>query len=222
MIRLTYEISGILVALLMGLYAFRYLTSLYKFFFYQLIAYILTYMLSYVVLAFPSINLYPGSNQWLFNLDMPIETGLLVWPVYLYYKSSRERLLILLGYLIFLGILLSEIIVEGLRVFANYGAVAESILLLILYLIVAYSQFRWENNPWKSAPLIWVSVGILIYFVGTVPYLSLMHFLNLHYRILSYYLYNVITVGLSNLRYIMLAIGFWFIRHNAQSSGINE
>src|SRR6185312_943475 len=186
MIRLTYEISGILVALLMGLYAFRYLTSLYKFFFYQLIAYILTYMLSYVVLAFPSINLYPGSNQWLFNLDMPIETGLLVWPVYLYYKSSRERLLILLGYLIFLGILLSEIIVEGLRVFANYGAVAESILLLILYLIVAYSQFRWENNPWKSAPLIWVSVCILIYFVGTVPYLSLMHFLNLHYRILSY------------------------------------
>jgi len=215
MIQLINELSGIVIAMLAGLYSFRYIHSFYKVYFIQLLIYILVYILSYVVLSLPNINPFPGSNQWLYNLQIPIETGLLVWAGYQYFKPYKERFLLLIGYVIVFAVFICEVIIKGLNVFANHGYIAESILLLILYLVVLYSQFRIENNSWKRSPDIWIALGIIIYFGGIVPYLSLVHYLDLYHRTLSYYLYNIIPVGLGNLRYIMLAIGFCLMRRNA-------
>lgn len=215
MIRLLDESFGILIALLTGLYAFRNINSFYKIYFFQLLAYILIYASSYMLLIGPLINLFHRNNQWLFNLYMPIETGFLVWGGYQYFKLNKERFLLLIGYFIFLSVFVSEVRMKGLGVFANHGYIAESILVLAIYLLVLYTQFRKENHSWKRSPDVWIALGIIIYFGGIVPYMSLIHYLDSYNRTLSYYLYNIITVGLANLRYILLAIAFWLMRSNA-------
>lgn len=217
MIRFIYELSGISIALFLGLFALRYINSFYRIYFIQLLVYIAVYILSYIALIH-------NSNQWIYNIQMPFETGLLAWAGYRYFSLYKQKFLILTGYLIFLAVFIFELTINSPLAFASYSYVAESILLVVIYLSMLYSQLKKENRSWKRSPGIWIAIGIIIYFGGVVPYLSFMHYLNMHYRTLSYYLYNIITIGLANLRYILLAIGFWLIRRNSttETAAIHE
>lgn len=212
MFRVINELIGITLALVSGIYAFQYMNLASKLFFLQLITYIIVYILSFVVQHIPSMQHH---NHWIYNLYMPIETGLLTWGGYEYFKSTREKFLVWIGYFIFLGILISEIIIKGLFVLSNHGYIAEGILMVVLYLSVIYMQLTSQNNTWKRSPEFWISLGIVLYFGGDIPYLSLMDYLQQYYPKINLYLYRFINIGLSNLRYLFLAIAFWLIRQNA-------
>ncbi len=211
------DLAGLLIAFIAGLYALPYIKLYYKLFFYLIVVFIIIYILTYVVLLFPNQK----SNQWVFNLYMPIETGFLMRAAYQYFKLDKRKSLIIVGYFVFMAVFLSDIIVRGPGIFANHGYITESILLVALYLFVLNFEFNKEFISWKRSPDIWIALGIVAYFGGAAPYLSLMHYLNTNHHTLNYYLYNLVTVGLANLRYILLAVGFWLIRRNAIAKTIS-
>jgi hypothetical protein len=214
------EFFGFTVALIIGLYTFRHMNFFYRIFFYQLIVFVISFILTYVVLFYEKSNNLPHTDQWIYNLFMPIETGFLAWAGYEYFRPNKERILVWVGYFIFLFILISEIVIKGPLMFSNHGYIAEGILLVVLYLSIIYNQLTYHGNEWKRSPELWISIGITLYFGGIIPYLSLIHYLQDRHPKINLFLYYCIVEGLSHLRYIFLAIGFWLIRRNALAKTI--
>ena len=93
----------------------------------------------------------------------------------------------------------------------------------MLFLLVLYVQFTKGDSNWTRSPIVWISLGIILYFGGAVPYLSLMHYLQSNPKI-NLLLFRIIIDVLANIRYLLLALGFWFVRRNVLSKiqGINE
>jgi hypothetical protein len=210
MVELVNNVSGLAIALLLGLFSFRYMNFLYRIYFFQLVSYCVIFGMSYAVQNNSNHN-----NQWLFNLSMPIETGLLSWAAYVYFATDKKKYLVWIGYMVFLAIIISEMLIKGISVFFNYGYIAESGLLVLIYLLVLYSHFIKQNLGWSSSPEIWISIGIVLYFGGVVPYLSLMRYLEQSHHHYSKLLYDFIIEGLCTIRYLLLAVGFWLVRRNA-------
>jgi len=185
-----------------------------------MLIYISTTVVNLVLLA----NTLHPDDQWVYNLYMPVEAGLLSWAAFEYFKTNKRRFLIWVGYLIFLIAFVVEVSIKGIQIFSNHGYIAESALLLIIYLLLLYDYFTKQNTNWKSSPDVWISLGIVLYFGGVVPYLSLMQYLQSSHPKINLFLFYFIIEGLANVRYLLLALGFWFVRRNVLSkiSGFNE
>jgi hypothetical protein len=153
-------------------------------------------------------------NQWVYNLAMPVETAILSLGGYEYFKEEREKILIVAGYVVFLLVFVTELFLKGILVFSNHGFITEGIILLVLYLSVIYSLFASRQNTWKHAPEMWISLGIVIYFAGVIPYFSLMDYLEEYHPAINLIFYRYINIELSNVRYLLLAYGFWLARRN--------
>ncbi|HTB31615.1 MAG TPA: hypothetical protein VK808_06295 [Bacteroidia bacterium] len=211
---------ALVVPLVLGLMAFRYMNLLYRIYFFQLLAYIIVYILGWIV-----VKLLGGtSNQWLYNISMPVETGFLTWAAYLYFKEEKRKYLILIGFAAFMIIYIIDIIMKGILIIFNYGYIAESALLVMIYLLVLYSHFIKQSMNWQTSPEIWIGIGIVLYFGGVVPYFSLMHYLQSTHPTYSRELYEYIIEGLCTIRYLLLGFGFWLVRRNALAkiSIVNE
>jgi len=220
-LRIIHEFTCITIAFVSGLVAFRHMNLLHRIFFYQLIAYFLIIFLSYAAQLIPNMKY---NNQWVYNLGMPIEAGILSWAAYEYLKNYREKFLIWAGGAVFLIVFISALILKGPLAFSNYGYIAEGILLVALYLSILYVQFANYTNIWKRSPEIWLGLGVVLYFAGVVPYFSLFDYLLNNHPKISLYLFNFVTVGLSDVRYLLLAYGFWLVRRNAlaKTTTVNE
>jgi hypothetical protein len=220
MVRIIDESFTLIFALGIGIYAFRSMNLFYRIFFYQLLAYILIYILSHVTNIILLARNMPQDNQWVFNVSMPMEAGILTWAAYEYFKNTRGKIWIWIGYAAFLVVLITEISIKGIWIFSNHGCIAESALLLILYLLILYSHFTSQNSTWKRSPELWICLGIVLFYGGVVPYFSLMHYLQASYPKVNAFLYYFIIDGLATLRYVLLAVGFWFVRRNALQTAL--
>ncbi len=216
MLSILEESLTLFLAFTLGVYSFRYMNLLYRIFFYQLLAYILIYILTFVVNLVQQSHNLAINNQWVFNLSMPLEAGFLTWAGYEYFKGLKGKIWIWIGYLVFLSVFISELTIKGVMVFSNHGYIAESILLLVLYLLIMYSHFTKHNSNWLRTPELWICFGIVLYFGGVVPYLSLINYLRDSYPKINAFLYYFIIDGLATFRYLLLALGFWFVRSNAR------
>jgi hypothetical protein len=211
-IKIVNEFTGVTVAFLVGIYALKYMNLLYRVFFFQSLSYLLILLLSYVV---QFIHNMQHRNEWLFNLYMPIETGLLTWCGYEFFRQRKEKIVLWIGYAVFLILLLCELFIKGIWEFSNHGYIAESYLIVILYLAIIYFLLTNQNKTWRYSPEFWIALGLILYFGGALPYLSLLKYLEISYPKINIYLFRFITVGLANLRYFLLAYSFWLIRHNS-------
>jgi hypothetical protein len=212
MIKILNEFTGVTIAFILGLYALKYLNLLYRIFFFQSLSYLILLLLSYAVQYIPNMQ---HRNEWLFNLYMPIETGLLTWGFYEYFKAKKEKYIAWIGYAIFLILLITELSIKGIRDFSNHGYIAECFLIVMAYMAVIYVVLTNQNTMWRYLPELWISIGLVFYFGGAMPYLSLIRYIQESHPKINVFLFRFITVGLANLRYLLLALGFWLIRRNA-------
>lgn len=218
------ELSSVFLSFCIGVYVYRYMNSMQRIIFFQTLSYIVIYTLSFIVTMTQSYYKIPLNNQWVYNLSIPIETFFLTWAASIYFTRQRQKNLIWIGFAIFFSIYLIEIIIKGINVLSNHGYTAGSILILIIYLFILYSCFIEEYSNWKYSPDVWICLGIILYFGGSIPYFSLLSYLEKNALKTGLFLYQFIVEGLANLRYIMLAVGFWLIRRNAllKSAKANE
>ncbi len=204
------ELIGVVIALISGIFTYRYLNSFLKILFFQLVSYSVLYSMIH-------IGQYIGFiyyTQWIYNLEMPIEFGFLCWAGYEYFKLSKERFLIWIGYLFFLLVFIIETMLRGLNALSNFSYIVGSVVVASIFLVILYSSIMKDSINWKQKPEIWVGLGLILYFVGIIPYLSLLHYLQETHPRINLYLYRFITIGLCNIRYLLLAYAFWLVRIN--------
>lgn len=203
------------IALLAGIYAYRYLPPFFRLILLQVGLNCANYTLTYAITIY---NRHMGThagenNHWLFNIYLILEcTLLLAASCYLLQRWLRRYLIA--GYGIFLLVFLYQVATAGFRSFAFYAACVEGILVVVAYLPILYLRFTMPGTIWYKDAYSWTAPGMVLYFACFIPYISMFGFLQRHSPVLFVRLYTIILV-LENLRYLFTAIGFLLCRKSA-------
>ncbi len=204
------EITCVIIACYTGIVAYYSMDKFYRLLFIQLLTWLILYILARVVTNYQKMHDLPRNNQWVFNLQILMETTLLSLSVSLC-GYIKNKLAIILPYMIFTIIFAFGIISNGVFLL-NIKAYLFECLLMTGYL--CYILFRCFSNKIdgsKKSPLIWSVTGMLVYFTCNMPYFGLFNFLNTFYIHLSEDLHEIIIDTVSNIRYFSLAVAFWLI-----------
>jgi hypothetical protein len=202
------EFLGPVVALIVGVYAYRKLSLTWRILLLQVLIYCLTLLLAYFATSESS------SNHWVYNSYMLIEALTLGLAGYFYFKEQKIKQVMLTLIVLFVVVYFIYFSKYDFDVFANYMYAAQGVFLIPIFSMVLYYGFRAGVNNWTSVPEIWVSIGILMYFGCLAPYLSMYTYLGKNYPDTSRFLFHLINDALANIRYFLLAFGFFLMRRN--------
>jgi len=190
-----------IIAALMGFLTFNKMTLFFRLLFIQ--------VLLYLVIDIVATNYHP--NLWLFNIYIFLETLLLFLAAGCYLTSKKGRQVLTLLFSAFIVIYFIELIFFGLAAnFAAISSITEGLFVSCIFIHIMFIQLNRKENNSINIPVVTVSLGLVIYFAATVPYLST---LNLRFTNFSSirYLFQKIVVNLSNVRYLLLAAAFIFL-----------
>lgn len=219
MLQIINESFSLALAFGAGIYAYSYMNKFTRILFLQLLSWILLFIFSHILTALQDPN--KMNNQWLFNIEVPLELLLLNIAACYLLKDMLSRYLSLTLYALFLITMVLQLKLSGPGVFINYAVVASGINVTVLYTIILYRKFKSDPSSWKKSPEVIASIGLIIYFACCVPYFSLFNYLNTYDLKLSKKLFHMITDVLANIRYVCLAIAFWLVRKNSLAVNTN-
>jgi hypothetical protein len=224
MLQVLNESLSLLLVFIVGAFAFHYMDLFGRILFYQLAIWIEFYLLSYIVTSYQLQQGTEQNNLWVMNASVFIEIIFLARAGYELMKTPKKKYLLVCAICLFVIMFAIEIGYKGVDVFANYSYIFGSLLLVITFSFALYIQMGKGSPVPKTSPEMWMCLGILLYFTCGIPYLSLVNYLNANHPGVSTFLFHLINDGLANIRYLLLAVGFWLIRRNAVllKSRLNE
>jgi hypothetical protein len=215
MLQIINETASLLFALILGLRAYTYFSKFYYIVFYQLVTWILFYLLSYAVTYYQSTHGLKQNNLWVINLGFFVEITLLILSIRVYFDNKVLNFLLGISWGVFFTSFLIETSHQSIHVFANKTYIIGGFLIISLFSYMLYKIFSSENsNPFYNSKL-WVCAGLVLFYACNIPYLSVINYLNINYPNLSSLLFKFITDILANLRYLFLGVSFWLLRHSA-------
>ncbi len=197
------DIITTVLAFIIGIVMYKKMNLFYRLLFVQIIVYLLVQSAAFFI---------SNHNNWLFNLFIPIETLLLLASAYYYFNLKSARRLLILIFLTFMLVYLLDLFLWlGFNTFAFHAAIVEGIAISGVYLFIFYFQFH-TNAP-NNWPLLFVCIGHVLYFMCSVPYLSILFYFQNKNPILNRELFVYIVLLLAQIRYLFLAIAFFLIRN---------
>lgn len=204
------EIASVIVASCMGMIAYRSMNKFYRVVFLQLLTWLLLYSIARVVTHYQKSHGEIQNNQWVFNIQILIETSLLTLSAY-YSGYLKEKQFLSVPYGLFLILYLFGISREGFFILNANAYLFECLFMTSCYCMILFRALKVERTQTIKEPLLWTATGLLIYFACNTPYFGLFHLLNSSYASVSKNLHMVIIDSVSNIRYISLAISFWLV-----------
>ena len=154
-------------------------------------------------------NLRMNDNIYRF-FGIPFEFLFLFWLFYQYFfKTSQSKwpLFAMVGYII---CLLADLLFVGkMKLFFDSFSYTIGNILLLVLLIMFFLRFikSEEILHYKSSMMFWVSVGLLVFYLGSLPFYGLRTTLYNQYPGF-FYLYWYIQFGLNYLMYILFSLAF--------------
>ena len=209
--RLIYESFGMYIAFVVGCIAFMQLNRSQRLLFAQVALAVLFYFLSHWVVYYQRRHQLPLNNLWVLNLYNPMECLLLAFAAYSRLTKRSEKWSLGVLFFSFLGICANEFVTGPEKEWHKLSFFAESLLVILVYAYLLYQLIHQNPGEWKFKEDFWMMLGLLIYFAVDSPYIMLFNYFNEHYRELNGLLYDVINNFLANLRYLLLALGFWLV-----------
>jgi hypothetical protein len=209
------ESLPIIIAFLIGIIAFKKMNAFYRLLFAQLTAWILIYILSYLITENQKSRGIPQNNQWIFNINILIETTLLMSAAYYYFHHTSMKYLMMAFYFIFVCVFTGLIMHDGYLRYSHFGQLMGSLIIVIAFTLILRDFFFKDKKALFLKPEFWACGGLLLYFTCNIPYISLFNYLNENYPQESEFLLHFITDVLANFRYYFLAISFWLIQRNS-------
>lgn len=203
------EITSLIIALGVGVYAYPCMSRFTRTLFFQLVTWLIIYAFSWALTTYQYVMGLKMDNQWVFNIQIPLELLFLVIAACYFFKDKLYTYLAIVAYLLFLLVMFLQLTIFGLSVFINYGMVIAGIIVTIFYTLILYKKFDSDHLSWKYSPEVWAATGLIIYFACNIPYFSLFNYLNIHHPDLSRKFFSFITDVLANIRYLFLVIAFW-------------
>ncbi len=209
MLQVIKESAFLFLAFGIGVYTFKKLDLFYKVIFFQVVMAVAVYLSSYAITLYQRKNGLQLNNQWLFNVYVFLEAILLIVAGLIYFEKRKVRLSIMVCLILFLLVFWYQILTMGSTHFANYALIAEGVILILIYFAILYTQFSVPSFSWRASPEFWLCIGLIVYFGCNVPFMSMIHYMNLHYPKLNELLFHFITDVLGNMRYFFVTISFW-------------
>ncbi len=150
-------------------------------------------------------------NQNLFQyVVIPVEFLFFFWLFYESFSLKWQKYFSLGSSLIYLSIVILNSVLLKNKVFAFFSiSYTVGNLLLLIQILIFYVQLISGNEllNFRTSRLFWVSLGLLIFYLGSFPYFGLIHELyKSHYEV--YLAYKNIVMVLDSVMYIMFAISF--------------
>lgn len=189
--------------------------AFFKVIFFQLCTWIFLYLSAWVITSYQQYRSVPANNTPLFNFVIFAETILLTRAAHVYYENKLYKLATIFIFIVFVIVFVIQLMMSGLNTFLNYAGVVEGIAMILMYTPVLYFQFSDSKFSWQTSPGVWLCTGLLIYFTGIIPYLSVFNYINHRDPNSSEKLFQSIIDVLANIRYLMLSLSFLLIRKNA-------
>lgn len=156
-------------------------------------------------------NMYKPNFYFLSYVVIPVEFLFFYWIFYRAFRgSSKQSLPVIMGTIYFIG-LLADIFYFSHYQFFYYslsytiGNIMLLILILNFFLQLVNSD---ELLKFKQNILFWVSVGLLIYYVGSCPYFALRNLLVYKYYNTVFQYYTAFVDILGSLMYLTFALSF--------------
>ncbi len=221
MLTLFTEILCLSLAVLTGILAFRHMSSFFKILFLQVVVWSLFYAGSHMITLYQQSINQPIDNLWLMNIHLIIETGLLLAAAWFVLPKAFRTWLLAGAFLFFLAVLGIQIWKQGFDEYLNYGDVAACLAITLIFSILLYTFGQQTRvRLWKS-PEKWACLGILMYFACSVPYVSMMNYLQTESPAVNTFLYYLISGVLANIRYLLLALAFWVLYRQTNRKILN-
>ena len=199
-------ILAILIAFLSSLISFRldFPVHFKIFSFLLALTFLVEFFVGFVVKVFHFKN-----NFWVYNAFSLVE----FWTFgYFYYQVIRIKLLrrIIFLFLVIFPIfwLITVFFLFGFNIWNSYVIIVGSFF-SILFAIMYYCQVvtAREIQSLRNLPEFWIATGMLIFYLGALPYFGTLNFLIGHYLQVAQSLLKVLVV-LDTLMYAMFAYGF--------------
>lgn len=221
MLTLFTEISCITLAIIFGMLAFRNMDRFFRVLLLQVMVWGAFYGFSHIITNWQQANHVPIDNQWLLNIHMVIETGLLLTAAWFVLPEMLRKGLTFGAFLIFLIVFVMQAGNQGFGSYLNYADVTACIGITLVFSVVLYTFDHRTASFWRS-PEKWACLGILLYFACSVPYVSMMRYLESTNPEVNTFLYYLISGVLANVRYFLLALACWMIYRNAKKQTSNS
>jgi hypothetical protein len=206
-----YELLSVVLAFAVGIKSYRYFSKNHKILFWQLVSWLVIYLIAYGITKYQKYHDIPRNNHWIFNINILIECTFLFVAAYATRAAVRFRLTFAALYILFVIVYVLLMMVMGIQTFNIYAFLAESVTISLMYILLLYTFFHHHRSSTRPVADIVMCSGITLYFLCIVPYISMMDYLNKHHLATSKLLFSLITDGLANLRYLLLAAGFFLI-----------
>ncbi len=197
-----------LAALVSGIVCYRYLQKIHRVFFWQLVFSLLVLLISHGITRWQKNQGIVQNNHFFMNIVPLLEPCFLIYAVRQYFQAPAFNKLSMLSYLIILLSATIEYYTVGFSVYLNRTDTLGCILLSLLYIPLLYRELTSSTPRPYGLSLVLISIGLLIYTLCSVPYLSIFSYISEHFFNETDILYKVINGLAANLRYLLLSIGF--------------
>lgn len=206
------EIGCLSFALITGLSIINRKKVLFRLAVYQVIIWSCFYVASFVIAYYQLRHNMPVDTQWLLNIHLIFETGILLFISRSFFSNQLFRWIPTGLFGIFLMVCLFQEMNIGFRSYFHYADLSACIFLASVYMLGLFT-LSWKSGPDQHfLPERLYCIGLLIYFGCSVPYVSLMGYLQNKWPEMNTILYHVISDIAANTRYAITGIAFLLIR----------
>lgn len=195
------DLSTTVLAILTGILAYGKLPVFYRILFFQALAYLIIDVCAITY----------SNNGVLYNAGMVVESGLLFFAAHTFFHTRTSKYVLLLLYSGFLSVLLFDFCFSGIKAFAVHAYITSGVFITGIYLCILFLHFHHHVRGYITLPLLLSCIGILIFFAGMVPYLSMMPYLQELDAGLSQKLFKYTVLLMGILRYLLVAIAFMLL-----------
>lgn len=205
------DLAALILAAVAGLRAFRQATTSYRLILLQVWIALLT--------EFAGATFYRVSNVPMYNVYMLMESALLMRAAFLSLEKPGKWPFAIC----FSAVLIFwtwNVYKSGWHAFQLQAFLLYAVLLLMMYIVVLYnSAMRWKTAIGRN-PDLWICAGMIVFYACIVPYLSTLGLQNslspAQRRVLHFFAVDL----LHQLRYLLIAVGFFLLYHQPiQSKG---
>ena len=222
MLTLFTESSCISLAVFLGILAYPGLDRFFRVLLWQVVVWGLFYACSHLITLYQQTHQLPIDNQWFMNIHMIFETGLLLIAAWFILPEMLRSILTIGAFSVFLFVFGMQGMNQGFGTYLNYADVTACILMTLVFTLLLYAFGQQKTGPFWLSPEKWACLGILVYFACSVPYVSMMGYLEKKNPEVNTFLYYLISGVLANARYCLLALAFWMLYRNAKQQTIRS
>lgn len=201
----------LLITIIFGIKSFKNSNKFFKSLLIQTILYaILTIGVIGMKYYFSQLDIQ-FSNIIYVNMFVGVEAIILfVAALYILVNRTERIISIALGTL-FVFAFIFQLLYFGPNASNDLADVIACISLTAVYALVLNRVIRLNKKEWWKSPEILTTIGMLLYFAGSVPFVAMSNYLAKNATDLYVLLFYIINDGLANVRYLLLALSFILI-----------